>query len=446
MLMEMLDATVLNTALPQIAIGLHVNPLRLKEILTVYFLALGIFIPVSGWMADRFGEKKSMLFAIVLFTVSSLVCGLSQNLPTLVGFRFLQGVGGAFLMPVGRQIMVRVFLGVERIKAMATINIMTLLGLVLGPLVGGALTTYANWRWIFFLNGPVGIVGYYLILHYLPVIRAPEKIRFDFIGFILIGLALGSLLFLLDVLIDPAFSVYGKITLLAIAVGAIIIYVPYSKRNMSSIINLKLFSLGHFRLAALGSFFSRLTSSTHPFLIPLLLQAGYGYSAIHAGVYSVPVIMSTLCSMFFLEKVAKKFDNQKALLISTILVAIIFCSFAVQAFILLPTLLIIQQILMGFLLPIQVSMMNSQAYQNLEEPYVSQGTSVYSGIIQVSGSFGIALAALVMIGVIGPNDLQHHVPFIAFKVVFMVQGIYSLFALWLFLKMGSFPNEKVADS
>jgi EmrB/QacA subfamily drug resistance transporter len=435
MLMEMLDATVLNTALPQIAISLNINPIHLKEILTVYFLSLGIFIPVSGWVADRFGEKNSMLFAISLFTASSLACGLSVNLPMLVCFRLLQGVGGAFLMPVGRQIIIRVFPGKERLKAMVSINIVTLLGLMLGPLIGGALTTYANWRWIFFVNVPIGVLGFYLIYHFLPSFRERFKERFDWLGFLMIGLSLGAMLFLLDILIDLTISIYLKLLLLIIAIGGFAIYIPYARYAEAPLISLNLFRQSIFGRAALSSFFARLTSTAHPFLVPLLLQAGYGYTAFYSGLFTVPVILATLISMIMIERIATRFRNKELLLTVTILIMLVFASFSWQTIHLTPGLLIFQQFLMGFLLPIQFSLMNTQAYENLSEAYVSQGASVYSGIIQVSGSFGIALAALVMIAVIGPNDLQHHVPLIAFQVIFIVQSLYSLLALWLFVKM-----------
>ncbi len=437
MLMEMLDATVLNTALPQIAMSLHVNPIRLKEVLTVYFLSLGVFVPVSGWVADRFGEKKSMLFAIVLFTFSSLACGLSVNVPMLIFFRLLQGIGGAFLMPVGRQILVRVFPGLDRVKAMAHINVMTLLGLLLGPLIGGALTTYANWRWIFFVNLPIGVSGIFLINRYLPMIREQVRAPFDWLGFILIGASLGALLFLLDIAVDQNIHSLVKYSLLITSLGAILLYIPYARQTETPLISLSLFSQGGFSRAAISSFLSRLTSATHPFLIPLLLQAGYGFSAVRAGLYTVPVIFSTLLSMMILPKLVKHLDNKMLLMTSSVLLILVYMSFSFQAISLNLVILVIQQLVMGFVLPIQVSLMNSQAYQSLTDAYVSQGTSVYSGIIQVSGSFGIALAALVMIAIIGPNDLQHHVPLIAFKTVFIIQSMYSLLALGVLVKLPS---------
>ncbi|MBS0349653.1 MAG: MFS transporter [Proteobacteria bacterium] len=441
MLMELLDTTVLNTALPQIAHSLNVNPVSLKEVLTVYFLSLGIFIPVSGWVADYFGEKKSMLAAIILFTLSSLACGLAVNLPMLVGFRLLQGVGGAFLMPIGRQILIRVFPdSLDRIKAMAKINTITLLGLLMGPIVGGALTTYANWRWIFFINIPTGILGLLLLYYYLPQIREVTKYRFDIIGFILIGLALGSLLFLMDILIDNRIAPSWKLFLLTLAACCLILYILHARKHPQPLISLKLFHQGNFGSASACSFLSRLTTSTHPFLVPLLLQTGYGFTAFHSGLYQVPVIFSTLISFQFIPKLHKKYHPHDLLVFASCMVVFIFCSFTLQAFYLIPALLIIQQLLMGFFLPIQTALMNSQAYQNLHDVYLSQGSAFYSGVIQVSGSFGIASAALVIIGIIGPNDLGHQVPLVVFKIIFIVQSLYALLAAYLFHK--SYLPEK----
>lgn len=432
MLMEMLDTTVLNTALPQIARSLHTNPLHLKETLTIYFLSLGIFIPVSGWVADRYGEKKSLLAAILLFTSSSMACGLAVNLPLLILFRFFQGMGGAFLMPVGRQILVRVFPGIERMRAMAAINIMMLLGLSLGPLIGGALTTYANWRWIFFINVFVGLPAIFFIYHYLPVIRQRENIQFDWMGFMFIALFLGTALFLLDIVVEPTIGIDLKLGLLALSFCGFFLYIRHAKKVPAPLIRLDLFRQSNYGSAAAGSFLSRLTLATHPFLVPLLLQAGYGYTAMTAGLFTIPAILSTMGCMFFISHFVKRFDRKKLLMINTILLFISFASFHWQAVHLMIPLLIVQQCAMGFLSPLQTALMNNQAYDSLHGLYVSQGTSFYSVIIQVSGSFGIALAALAMIAVIGQSDLQHTVPLVAFRVVFLVQSIYLLFALWIF--------------
>ncbi len=438
MLMEMLDATVLNTSIPKIASSLHVNPIQLKEILTIYFLALGIFIPVSGWAADRFGEKPTLLFAITLFTISSVACGLSVNLLMLTGFRFCQGVGGAFLMPIGRQIIFRTFSGTSRVQAMAKINIMTYVGLLLGPVVGGAITTYFHWRWIFFLNLPIGVLGFLLVLHFLPVIREKVKTGLDFLGFALIGISLGSLLFLLDILLDFRVSTTMKIALLSITIIGLVIYIPYSKTRTHPLINLNLFKQGHFKYDALGSFLARLTLTTQPFLVPLLLQTGYSYTPMQSGLFTLPVFVSTFTVFLFLSKIFTRFDHRRLLLWNTAMLVLIFCSYSLQTFNQLwISLLLLQQIIIGALLPIQGGLMNANTYSDLSAAYATQGVAFNSGIIQISGSFGIALASLTMIAIIGPSDLQHHVPLIAFRIVFIVQSLYSIAAFWCFYQRKS---------
>jgi EmrB/QacA subfamily drug resistance transporter len=451
LLMEMLDATVLNTSLPQIATSLDVNPIQLKEILTVYFLSLGVFIPVSGWAADRFGEKNSLLFAISLFTLSSIACGFAVNLPMLTVFRLLQGIGGAFLMPVGRQIIIRCYPGIARAHAMAAINILALLGLLLGPLIGGALTTYANWRWIFFINAPMGILGCYLIYKYLPEIREKIKTRFDVYGFILIGTALASTLFLIDILIDTRTSLLIKTVLLAIAIGSFLIYIVYARGKADPILNLKLFHNHEFSMAAIGNMLARLTLTAHPFLVPLLLQAGFGFSAIKSGLFTLPAVVGTLVLMLVLTRLLKRFNHRRLLILNSVLLLVFFCSFYWQAFQLMIPLLLVQQIVMGFLSGLQTALMNSNTYESLTDKQTSQGVTVNSGIIQVSGSFGIALSALTMIAVIGPNDLQHSIPLIAFKTVFIVQGLYLLIAIWFFNRLktpqpaADFEKDKSAE-
>src|SRR3990167_7854832 len=200
--MEMLDSTVLNTALPQIAKAIHNNPIELKVALTFYLLSLGIFIHISGWLADPFGAKRILQIAVVIFVVGSIGCGLSVNLANLVLFRIIQGIGGAFMMPVGRLVLLRT-MGKEGI-VLATPKVATigLIGSSIGPVIGGALTTYLSWRWIFFLNIPVGILMQWSISRFFPDIPPEKTEPFDFFGFVLFGAGLALLLFSLDVIVD----------------------------------------------------------------------------------------------------------------------------------------------------------------------------------------------------------------------------------------------------
>ncbi len=433
--MEMLDSSILNTSLPQIAHSLNVNPIQLKAALTIYLLSLGVFIPISGWLADRIGDKQALILAIIIFTMSSIGCGLAINLPILIAFRLLQGVGGAFLLPVGRLILVRVFQDQELVIAIAKVSGAAVLGMLLGPLIGGALTTYLNWRWIFFVNVPLGIFGIYYIARHLPAFRERIKTHFDFLGFIFIGIALAALLFLFDIAIQNDISWLIKLALLITTLGCFAAYYFHARHYPNPVFDLAIFRQPFFMNAAMSSLFTRLTLSAQPFLVPLLLQAGYGYTAMQSSFFVVPLAIAVIINKPLIAPLLKRFNYKPLLLINNVVLILVFCSYSLQAIWLMPGLLIAQQFITGFSMSTQFTLMNTLTYKYLHEPYVSQGSSFYSGIVQVSGSFGIALAALTMIAVIGPSDLQRNVPLVAFKVVFLVQSLYLFFAAWMFIRI-----------
>jgi len=435
MLMELLDATILNTSLPQIARSLHSNPISLKVVITTYLLTLGVFIPVSGWLVDRIGERKSLLIAICIFLLSSIGCGLSVNLPMLTVFRLFQGIGGAFLAPVARLVLLRVYGRNNTVHAMARISTFTILGLALGPIVGGAITTYLGWRWIFFMNVPFGLIGMFLIYRYLPNLSERHIKPFDFIGFILIGAALGLGLFFFDVVVQPIFSITEKLSVLFIALLFAVAYIWHTKKAKHLLLDFSVFKNRTFKLTAFGSLMSRATFSTAPFLIPLMLQASYGYNALHAGLFMVPASIGALASRLFITKWINAYGHRKLLIYNTFAMLIVYLSFVINAFYLSPVLLVMQQLLFGFGMGLQFTAMNSLAYKNLNENQISRGTSIYSAVIQLSASFGIAVAALIMTIVIGSDKLSHHIPLIAFKVVFIVQALFLLFSFLLFYKL-----------
>lgn len=432
MFMELFDASVLNTSLPQIAKSLHSNPIDLKAAITTYLLTLGVFIPATGWLADRVGERISLFLAIGTFLLSSIGCAFAHSLTTLVVFRSLQGAGGALLTPVARLVMIRVYGKEQIVRAMTTTSLMTLFGLMFGPIVGGAITTYLGWRWIFLLNIPAGLFAIEQIYRFLPKLTDTKNTAFDWLSFLLMGISLGILLFFFDTIVEPIFNIPEKLCLLTMAIVSMAVCVWHSKRCPHPLIDFAIFGNRIFSLNILGSLFSRLTLSTTPFLIPLMLQTCYGFSALRAGLFIIPGIAGALVSKRFVAKFINQFNSRSLLLTNTSIIFVLYSTLAIHGWQLILPLLVAQQFMIGFTSSTQLTTMNSLIYQNLQEHEINHGSTIYSAFIQLSGSFGVAIAAVTMVAVIGANHLTHHVPGIAFKVVFITQSLFVLLSGMVF--------------
>ncbi|HUI59151.1 MAG TPA: MFS transporter, partial [Steroidobacteraceae bacterium] len=267
--MQALDTTILNTAVPGIAHALGVAPLSMKAVLASYTLSLAVFIPVSGWMANRFGTRRVFGSAIGLFTLGSLLCGLSRNIHLLVAFRVLQGCGGAMMVPVGRLTLVRTFGKSELVRAMSFVAVPGLLGPLFGPLAGGLISGYAHWSVIFFINVPIGIAGLYLVERYLPDYRERHTPRLDVTGLLLFGSGIALLSYVLEVFGEHRLSTAEITALLLLSLALLAGYLLYASRTLYPLLNLALFRIRTFRAAVSGGFFTRISISGIPFLLPL---------------------------------------------------------------------------------------------------------------------------------------------------------------------------------
>src|SRR3984885_4796965 len=253
--MESLDTTILNTAVPTIASALKVAPLSMKSVLASYTLSLAVFIPISGWMADRFGTRNVFASAIGLFTLGSLLCGISNNIHLLVACRILQGFGGAMMVPVGRLTLVRTFPKSELIRAMSFVAIPGLIGPMLGPVAGGLIVGYLHWRVIFFVNLPIGLLGLYLVGRYLPDYRELNWHPLDIIGLLLFGSGIGLLAYVLEVFGEHTLSVTVLVALLVVSAVCLTAYGLRAARIKSPLLRLNLFYIRTFRASVVGSFF-----------------------------------------------------------------------------------------------------------------------------------------------------------------------------------------------
>lgn len=435
--MDALDTTVINTAIPAMSQSLNVNPVDLKVALISYLLSLAIFIPISGWVADKFGIKRVFIAAISLFTISSLACGYAQTLLQLIIARSIQGIGGSFMMPVGRLIILRTFQRHEVVTAMSTVIMVVSLGLMLGPFAGGMITYYLSWHWIFWINIPFGIFAILISAYWLENV-APAKVRsFDFLGFILFSGGLAGFTFALSSFSESDGNHQINFLVLIVALLMLVGYFLYGNKQRHPIINTELFYIRTFRIAIIGNLCARLGFGSLPFLLPLLLQVGLGYTPQLSGLLLVPIAFGILVVKVLSLRILQTLGYKRLLLINTSLVAISLLSFRVIN-ITTPTYLIaFLTFLFGLLISLQYSGMNSLAYADVPQQQLSSATSIMSTMQQVSQSFGVAVAALLL-RFFSRGNMDVLTPSI-FHEVFFTMGILTFLSIMIFTQLK--PND-----
>ncbi|MBY5465827.1 DHA2 family efflux MFS transporter permease subunit [Rhizobium leguminosarum] len=394
--MEQMDSTVIATALPAIASDLHVGPITLKLALTSYMVALAVFIPVSGWMADRFGAKKIFRLAISVFVIGSIFCAISSNLVEFVCARFLQGMGGAMMTPVGRLVLVRTTKRSDLVSAMALLTIPALVGPLTGPPLGGFITTYFSWHWIFLINVPVGIIGIWLATIFLPEVEATAPPRLDFTGFVLTSLSAAGVVFGLSVVSLPALPPIIGVTATLIGFSCGVLYVRHAKRHPAPILNLNLFKNPTFRASTLGGTLFRICVGAMPFLTPLMLQLGFGLTPFQSGLITFAGAIGAITTKFMAKRVFAAAGFRTTLLAAagvTTLVTVITGLFTPST----PHLVIIGVLLLGgFSRSFMFTGVNALAFADIDDAEASQATSMSSVMQQVSLALGVAVAAAIL--------------------------------------------------
>jgi EmrB/QacA subfamily drug resistance transporter len=392
--MESLDTTILNTALPAMAEALHVAPLSMKAVLTSYTLSLAVFIPLSGWVADRFGTRLVFSSAIGLFTLGSLLCGLSSDLKLMVASRILQGCGGAMMVPVGRLTMVHAFPKSELVRAMSFVAIPALVGPMIGPLAGGLIVGILHWRMIFFVNLPIGVLGLFLVHRYLPDYRATHTNQLDWLGLFLFGSGVALLSYVLEVFGEHTLGPFQCALLLASAVGLLLGYVGHARAVPHALLNLNLFKVRTLAVSVSGSFVTRLGIGGMPFLLPLLYQVGLGYTPIESGLLILPQSIAAISLKLTMPKILSRFGYRPVLLLNTVLLGCLIALFASIG----PgtSVLVIGALAMafGFLSSLQFTSMNTLVYADVAELDASMASTIASTMQQMSVSFGVAAASL----------------------------------------------------
>jgi len=394
--MHQFDGSVIATALPAMARSLGEDPLRLNLAITCYLLALAVFVPVSGWLSDKFGGKRVFMIAIVIFSLSSLFCGLSHSLAELVIWRTLQGVGGAMMTPVGRIIVIKSVPKSELVQAINWITIPALLGPILGPSVGGFIVTYFSWQWIFFINLPIGLLGVCLVKAFIPDLRESDVPRFDLRGFVLVGFAVAALILGFEAMGRGLFPVSAVAVLLGVGLGCAFLYIFHARRRDAPIVDLSLLRQRTFATSIWGGALVYIGATSQVFLLALLLQLGFGFTPFQSGLTTLATAAGSVMIKSMVRPVLRFFGIRRLLIYNTLLTAAYI--FACGLFRASTPYLVILLILWiaGLSRSVEYTAIQSLAYADLPPALTARATSFSSMAQQIWLSFGVGLVALIM--------------------------------------------------
>jgi EmrB/QacA subfamily drug resistance transporter len=392
---ENMDSTVLSTSLPAIADDLGSDPIALKLALTAYLLSMAVFIPVSGWVADRFGARPTFMTAIGVFLLGSIACAVSGSLEALVASRFLQGVGGAMMVPVGRLVLLRTVSKNELVQALSWLTIPALVGPVVGPPLGGFITTYLHWRWIFLINIPIGLLGIVLAKRFIPDIRETTP-PLDWLGFALAGLGLALAMFGFSTLGRALVPVEVGAAALVLGVAGLVGYVVHARRHPQPLLDLALFRLRTYRAGVAGGSLFRIGIGASPFLLPLMLQLGFGLSPVQSGLLTFTSAIGAIFMKTIAARVLKRFGFRRVLVLNALIASAMLCGFGLFQPGTPHALILAVLLISGFFRSLQFTSLNAISYAEVDSPRMAQASSMAGMMQQLSLSLGVAIGGYLL--------------------------------------------------
>jgi len=437
--MENMDSTVIATSLPAIAADIGTNPVTLKLALTTYLVALAVFIPISGWMADRFGAKRVFRLAIAIFVLGSIACAVSNSLLAFVLARFLQGMGGAMMTPVARLVLVRATPRNQLISAMAWLSVPALVGPVSGPPLGGFITTYFSWHWIFLINVPIGLAGILLSGRILPDFEAEHTRKLDFTGFVLSGLAASGIVFGLSVISLPALPPVVGIATAIFGFVMGFLYVRHARRAESPVLNLRLFSVPAFRAAIIGGSLFRIGVGAVPFLLPLMFQLRFGLTPFQSGLLTFASALGAISMKFVATTALRAVGFRLTLIVASVVGGLLIAANAwftpaTQHGVVFAVLLAA-----GFLRSLFFTSNNALVFAELSDREAGQATAIAAATQQISIAMGVAIGGgiLEITGYITGEPLGAEAFVNAFVIVAFLSALAAIPFLYLPADTGS---------
>jgi EmrB/QacA subfamily drug resistance transporter len=426
--MENLDATVIATALPQMGESFQRSAVDLNVGISAYILALAVFIPISGWIADRFGSRRVFASAIAVFTLASLLCGLAQTLEQFIAARVLQGIGGAMMVPVGRLVVLRITDKKELVKAIAFITWPGLIAPVLGPPLGGLITTYASWRWIFYLNLPLGLIALVLALRMIPTGTETRRAPLDWFGFVLVGGSCLTLMFGMEQIGQGRDTLGSNLVwvLVGLMLGALAVW--HMGQQEHPLIDLSNLRTQTYRVSLYGGTLFRISINTAPFLLPLMFQLCFGFNAFHAGLTLLALFAGNLIMKVFTTPLMRYFGLRRILIVNGFACALslLLCALLSERWP-LPAILALLFI-SGMARSLQFTANNTLAFADIPKPKMSDASTLFSTVFQLSTGIGVAVGALALrISMDWNGHLKAQIE--DFHAAFIVIGIIGLLSI-----------------
>jgi len=442
LLMQTLNATVISNALPAMARSFGVEPVRLSIAITMYMLSAAIFLPISGWMADKFGAKRVFMASIVLYAAGSAACGFADSLGAIVAARFAQGAAGAALMPVGRLVLLRTTPKSELVGALSVVTMPALLGPVVGPVLGGAIVTFADWPWIFFMNLPIAVAGLFLVRRYVPDVKEQGAPPVDIPGILLTGLGLAALIF--------GFENLGRDTLHPLAVAGLFaagavslgVYGWHAARTPYAVIDLSIFRRKTFAAATIGGAFLRVAIGANPFLLAMLLQVAFGLSAFAAGTMTFISAAGALAMKTTAPPILRRFGFRSVLLVNAVIVGVSFMAYALFKPSWPHWAIMLVLGVGGFFRSLQFSSLNGMAYAEVEQAEMSRAATTSSMVQQLVQSVGIGLSAsLLHLLMTLQGETRLTVEVVA--PAFIVAGLFTMISMLWFARLPADAGDEM---
>lgn len=442
LLMQTLNATVITNAIPAMAEDFGVAPLRLNVAITVYMLAAAIFLPLSGWLADRFGARRIFLMSIALYAVGSLACGFANGFWGLIAARFVQGMAGAALMPVGRLVLLRTTPKRELVGAMSIVTMPALLGPVFGPLLGGAIVTFAEWRWVFFMNLPIAAAGLVLVSRFVPEVREQGAPRVDVPGILLTGLGLAALIFGFENLGRQELAPAAVVGLFGLGLASLATYGWHARRTPHAVVDLSIFRKPTFSASVIGGGFMRVAMGANPFLLAMLLQVAFGMTAFAAGTMTFVSAVGALAMKTAAPPILRRFGFRTVLLVNAVVVGVSFMAYALFRPD-WPTWAIMLVLgIGGFFRSLQFTSLNGMAFADIDQDQMSRAATTSSMVQQLVQSIGIGLSAtllhLLMV-VQGETRLTVEVV----SPAFIIAGLVTMISMFWFARLPADAGDEM---